>query len=167
MSPPLESRQLTSWLWPDNSIDMSRLLLWTRILPSLRKEEGFFFRTRLIFPPAQLSRALKPSWRKRIQASHLPAWFEVLVPLYEGYNLKKGRTNRTRASPSAADQVRVRQDEAADIARVTRVHFKRFTLQLPGVCAQTVRSDIGSLRQKQDVPVQLQPRQQSEDKIHD
>lgn len=47
MSPSLESRQLTSWLWPDNSVDMSLLLLWTRILPSLIQKGGVIFRTSL------------------------------------------------------------------------------------------------------------------------
>lgn len=39
MSPFLESRQFTSWLWPESSIDMPLPLplLWTRILPSLEQ----------------------------------------------------------------------------------------------------------------------------------
>lgn len=40
-------------------------------------------------------------------------------------------------------------------------------MEPPGVLAQMVCSNISSLRQKQCVPIQLQPWQQSEDKIHD
>lgn len=48
MSPSLESRQLTSWLWPDNSSITPLLLWWTRILPSLTQTKGSYFRTSLI-----------------------------------------------------------------------------------------------------------------------
>lgn len=69
--------------------------------------------------------------------------------------------------PSTADQVRVRQSKVTDITLVARVDFRWVTLELPGVSAQMIRSNIRSLRQKQHISIQLQPWQQSEDKIQD
>lgn len=46
MSSSLESRQLTSWLWPESSTLVPAVLLCTRILPSLlnkRKVDSFSF----------------------------------------------------------------------------------------------------------------------------
>lgn len=132
MSSSLESRQPTSWLWPESSTLLPAALLCTRILPSLfnnRKVES------LPFPCVSQSAQVWPT-------PHNKKHYHDMLP-------------------STTDQVRVCQGKVTHIPLVTWVDLRWVTVEFPRILAQFVRLNVSGLRQKEKLSIQLQPRQES------
>lgn len=132
MSSSLESRQPTSWLWPESSTLLPAALLCTRILPSLfnnRKVES------LPFPCVSQSAQVWPT-------PHNKKHYRDLLP-------------------STTDQVRVCQGKVTHIPLVTWVDLRRVTVEFSRILAQFVRLNVSGLRQEEKLSIQLQPRQES------
>lgn len=139
MSSSLESRQPTSWLWPESSTLLPAALLCTRILPSLfnnRKVES------LPFP-------------------FLPFLSHTTNSIIVIRDCMKPLFFRRDLLPSTTDQVRVCQGKVTHIPLVTWVDLRWVTVEFPRILAQFVRLNVSGLRQKEKLSIQLQPRQES------
>lgn len=90
MSPSLESRQFTSWLWPDNHKEKSLLLLWTRILPSLPPL--------IRWDTVRTKRQTSPSWPEKISDglcwSLLEPWWSRYAPIWAAWD----KNSKSRSS---------------------------------------------------------------------